>query len=215
MISAVTGWANVTEHLNENILSDALSTILTKHPNVQFAFYTRTADTVQLFFLKLMGGMIPDGMSDTDALSLWNRHNLVSAFRFSQWDYGKRASGSTCRGKNIDIFRHRNRILKRNEHGDLHILKGAVCTFVCVCRQIWRLCSRNTPTFAPSWRQMMVTVPPPLIAHWKRRVSKYGSKRFCYEAQTMLQAHQPTGQHPLLWTLVLSARSLAYKAAMQ
>jgi len=84
MISAVTGWANVTEHLNENILSDALSTILTKHPNVQFAFYTRTADTVQLFFLKLMGGMIPDGMSDTDALSLWNRHNLVSAFRFSQ-----------------------------------------------------------------------------------------------------------------------------------
>ena len=54
MIWLVTGWANVTEHLNENFVSDTMSTIFTEHPNVQFAFYTRTADAVQLFFLKLM-----------------------------------------------------------------------------------------------------------------------------------------------------------------
>ena len=75
-VAEVTGWNNVTEHLNENFLADAVGAILSKHPNVQFAFYSRTEDTTQLTFYALMGG-IPAGTAPADAIKRWNRHNLA------------------------------------------------------------------------------------------------------------------------------------------
>lgn len=165
MISVVTGWANVTEHLNENFLSDTMSTIFTEHPNVQFAFYTRTADAVQLFFLKMMGEMIPNGMSDADALRFWNRHNLVSVVRFASEIMISERVGQLWSQRKNDMYRDRNREIKRDEDDDLHILKSVACMFVCVCRHRWRPCSRSTPTFAPLLRKVMVIVPLPLIAH--------------------------------------------------
>jgi len=49
----------------------------------QFAFYTRIADATQLFQYKLMGGMIPDGMPDADAIKFWNRQNLVRKYVYA------------------------------------------------------------------------------------------------------------------------------------
>ena len=66
----------MTEHLNENFLADAVGAILSKHPNVQFAFYSRTEDETQLTFYTLMGG-IPAGTTSADAIKRWNRHNLA------------------------------------------------------------------------------------------------------------------------------------------
>ena len=76
MLEEVTGWSNATEHLSENLLSEAMAAIFTRHPSVQFAFYTRTADATQLFQYQTMGGMV-DGLSDTDAMAVWNRQNLA------------------------------------------------------------------------------------------------------------------------------------------
>ena len=39
----VTGWANATDHLSENILRDAMAAIFTAHPNVQFGFVTHVS----------------------------------------------------------------------------------------------------------------------------------------------------------------------------
>ena len=77
VVAEVTGWSNVTEHLNERFLADSVDAILTKHPNVQFAYYTRTADTTQLTFYTLMGGMIPAGASEEEKMKMWNRQNLA------------------------------------------------------------------------------------------------------------------------------------------
>ena len=77
VVGEVTGWSNVTEHLNENFLADSVDAILTKHPNVQFAYYTRTADTTQLTFYTLMGGMIDAGATEENKMKMWNRQNLA------------------------------------------------------------------------------------------------------------------------------------------
>ena len=39
----VTGWANATDHLGEDLLKDAMAVIFTAHPNVQFAFVTHVS----------------------------------------------------------------------------------------------------------------------------------------------------------------------------
>mgnify|MGYP002631798219 CR=1 FL=1 len=76
VLEDVTGWPNATEHLSENLLSEAMGAVFSRHPSVQFAFYTRTADATQLFQYQTMGGMV-DGLSDADAMKVWNRQNLA------------------------------------------------------------------------------------------------------------------------------------------
>lgn len=75
-IEDVTGWSNATEHLSEDLLSEAMDAIFARHPTVQFAFYTRTADSTQLFQYQTMGGMV-DGLDERDAMEAWNRQNLA------------------------------------------------------------------------------------------------------------------------------------------
>ena len=76
VLEDVTGWSNATEHLSENLLSEAMGAVFSRHPSVQFGFYTRTADETQLFQYQTMGGMV-DGLSDDDAMKVWNRQNLA------------------------------------------------------------------------------------------------------------------------------------------
>ena len=76
VLEEATGWSNATDHLGENLLSDAMSAVFSRHPTVQFAFYTRTADETQLFQYQTMGGMVDD-LSDSDAMEVWNRQNLA------------------------------------------------------------------------------------------------------------------------------------------
>ena len=76
VLEDVTGWSNATEHLSDNLLSEAMGAVFLRHPSVQFAFYTRTADETQLFQYQTMGGMVDD-LGDDDAMEVWNRQNLA------------------------------------------------------------------------------------------------------------------------------------------
>jgi hypothetical protein len=68
---------DVSSHLDQHLLRDAMAALFARHPTTQFAYYTRTEDQTQLSFYKLMGGMIPTGLSPSGEMQLWNRQNLA------------------------------------------------------------------------------------------------------------------------------------------
>ena len=84
-VTEVTAWTKTdfANRLQPNFFEEALSAILSKWPNLQVGMYTRTTDPTQLTFFKRMGGMVPPGTSDADAMKIWRRQNLAMLKRLN------------------------------------------------------------------------------------------------------------------------------------
>lgn len=60
-----------------DMTSTIFSLVVSRYPDVQFGYVTRTRDSLQLWFAEQMGGLIPPELDLDAMLEMWNRHNLA------------------------------------------------------------------------------------------------------------------------------------------